>query len=129
MFRFVAMACVVTLTAWFSLQTVAAQIGDKPVLKHIVLYKFKDSLTQEQVDEVIKTFNALPSKIPGILDYEAGTNVSKEGKSEGLTHSFVLTFKNMEDLDAYIAHPAHQAYVDIVKTRREKVVVFDYWVK
>jgi antibiotic biosynthesis monooxygenase (ABM) superfamily enzyme len=78
---------------------------------------------------VIKTFNALPSKIPGILGYEAGTNVSKEGKSEGLTHSFVLTFKNMEDLDAYIAHPAHQAYVDIVKTRREKVVVFDYWVK
>ena len=71
--------------------------------------KFKDSLTQEQVDEVIKTFNALPSKIPGILGYEAGTNVSKEGKSEGLTHSFVLTFKNMEDLDAYIAHPAHQA--------------------
>jgi hypothetical protein len=129
MFRFVAMACVVTLTAWFSLQTVAAQKGDKPVLKHIVLYKFKDSLTQEQVDEVIKTFNALPSKIPVILGYEAGTNVSKEGKSEGLTHSFVLTFKNMEDLDAYIAHPAHQAYVDIVKTRREKVVVFDYWVK
>ena len=129
MFRFVAMACVVTLTAWFSLQTVAAQKGDKPVLKHIVLYKFKDSLTQEQVDEVIKTFNALPSKIPSILGSAAGTNVSKEGKSEGLTHSFVLTFKNMEDLDAYIAHPAHQAYVDIVKTRREKVVVFDYWVK
>ena len=129
MFRFVAMACVVALTAWFSLQTVAAQKGDKPVLKHIVLYKFKDSLTQEQVDEVIKTFNALPSKIPGILGYEAGTNVSNEGKSEGLTHSFVLTFKNMEDLDAYIAHPAHQAYVDIVKNRREKVVVFDYWVK
>ena len=86
------------------------------MLKHIVLYKFKDSLTQEQVDEVIKTFNALPSKIPGILGYEAGTNVSTEGKSEGLTHSFGLTCKYMEDLDASIAHPASTVAPGIVCT-------------
>ncbi|MFM8933652.1 MAG: Dabb family protein [Gemmataceae bacterium] len=129
MFRLAAMACVIAFAGWIVTDRADAQPGEKPVLKHIVLYKFKDSLTQAQVDEVINAFNALPSKIPGIIGYEAGTNVSKEGKSEGLTHSFVLTFKSMQDLDAYIAHPAHQAYVDIVKTRREKVVVFDYWVK
>lgn len=129
MHRYAILAAIIALAGWFSVDYANAEKGEKPVLKHIVLYKFKDTLTKEQVDEVINAFNALPTKIPGILGYEAGTNVSKEGKSEGLTHSFVLTFKNMEDLDAYIAHPAHQAYVDIVKNRREKVVVFDYWVK
>jgi hypothetical protein len=129
MFRLATVACVIAFAGMILSDRADAQQGEKPVLKHIVLYKFKDSLTKEQIDEVIQAFNALPSKVPGIIGYEAGTNVSKEGKSEGLTHSFVLTFKSMEDLDAYIAHPAHQAYVDIVKTRREKVVVFDYWVK
>ena len=129
MFRLATLACLIAYAGWFMTHQAEAQPGEKPVLKHIVLYKFKDSLTKAKVDEVINAFNALPSKVPGIIGYEAGTNVSKEGKSEGLTHSFVLTFKTMEDLDAYIAHPAHQAYVEIVKTRREKVVVFDYWVK
>lgn len=129
MFRLATLACLIAYAGWVMTDQAEAQPGEKPVLKHIVLYKFKDSLTKAQVDEVINAFNALPSKVPGIIGYEAGTNVSKEGKSEGLTHSFVLTFKSMEDLDAYIAHPAHQAYVDIVKTRREKVVVFDYWLK
>ena len=103
--------------------------GAQQVLKHIVLYKFKDTLTTAQVDEVITAFKALPSKVPGIIGFEAGTNVSKEGKSDGLTHSFVVTFASVADLDTYLAHPAHQDYVKIVKDRREKVVVFDYWVK
>ena len=49
------------------------------------------------------------------------------GKSEGFTHIFVVTFKNEADRDAYIAHPAHEEFVKVVRDRREKVVVIDYW--
>jgi hypothetical protein len=97
------------------------------VLRHIVMYKFKDGLPQAQIDEVVSTFNKLPSQIEQIIGYEAGTNVSREGKSEGFTHAFVVTFANEADLDTYIKHPAHQAYVNLVKDRREKVIVFDFW--
>jgi hypothetical protein len=100
---------------------------DAKVLRHIVLYKFKDSATAAQVQEVIETFSALPSKIETIIDFEQGPNVSTEGKSEGLTHAFVVTFRDEAGRDAYLKHPAHLAYVDVVKNRREKVVVFDYW--
>jgi quinol monooxygenase YgiN len=106
-----------------------ALAADKPkqVLRHIVLYKFKDDATPAQVQEVIDTFAALPKKIDGIVGFEHGTNVSPEGKSDGLTHVFVVSFIDEKARDAYLTHPAHQEYVNIVKDRREKVVVFDYW--
>src|SRR5436190_14721655 len=97
------------------------------VLRHVVMYKFKDTVHAAQVQEVIDTFAGLPKKIDTIIGFEAGTNVSKEGKSDGFTHAFVVTFKNEADRDAYIAHPAHDAYVKVVRDRREKVIVFDYW--
>lgn len=100
--------------------------GDK-VLRHIVMYKFKAETTPAQVQEVIDAFAGLPKKIDTIVGFEAGANVSKEGKSEGFTHVFVATFKDEKDLADYLVHPAHQAYVKVVAGKREKVVVFDYW--
>jgi hypothetical protein len=100
---------------------------DQKVLRHIVLYKFKDGLPAADVQEVIDTFAALPMKIDTIVGFEHGTNVSLEGKSEGLTHAFVVSFRDEAGRDAYLKHPAHLAYVNVVKNRREKVVVFDYW--
>lgn len=100
---------------------------EEKVLRHIVLYKFKDGLAPADIQEVIDTFAALPSKIDTIVDFEHGTNVSPEGKSEGLTHAFVVSFRDEAGRDTYLKHPAHLAYVDVVKDRREKVVVFDYW--
>ena len=97
------------------------------VLRHVVLYKFKDDITPAQLKEVIDAFAALPKKVNTIIGFEHGTNVSTEGKSEGFTHMFVVTFKNEADVAAYLVHPAHEAYVKVVKDRREKVIVFDYW--
>jgi hypothetical protein len=97
------------------------------VLRHVVMYKFKDSATPGQVQEVVDAFAGLPKKIDAILDFEHGTNVSGEGKSEGFTHVFVVTFRDEAGLSAYLKHPAHDAYVQVVKDKREKVVVFDYW--
>lgn len=104
-------------------------------LKHIVMYKFKPEVTPEQVQEVVTAFLGLRDKVnanvgaPGIvLNIEHGTNTSTEGKSDGLTHVFVVTFENEAGLAAYLKHPAHDAYVQVVKDRREKVVVFDYLV-
>lgn len=106
---------------------VRAEATPSKVLKHLVMYKFKDDCTPAQIQEVIDTFGGLPKKVDTIIGYDHGTNVSKEGKSEGLTHCFVVTFKDEDGLATYLKHPAHDAYVQVVKDRREKVVVFDYW--
>jgi hypothetical protein len=101
--------------------------ANEKVLRHVVMYKFKDNISSAQIQEVIDAFGGLPKKVDTIIGFEHGKNVSKEGKSEGFTHIFVVTFKNEADLAAYLVHPAHQAYVDVVRDRRDKVIVFDYW--
>ncbi|HVW03336.1 MAG TPA: Dabb family protein [Planctomycetaceae bacterium] len=114
-----------------ALMTAASvQAADKPapkVLRHIVMYKFKDGLAPARVQEVVDAFAGLPKKIDAIIDFEHGTNVSEEGKSEGFTHIFVVTFRDEAGRAAYLKHPAHDAYVAVVKDKREKVIVFDYW--
>jgi hypothetical protein len=117
---------VLFVLALLSKSPMSAADEDK-VLRHIVMYKFKPETTPAQIQEVIDAFSGLPKKIDAIIGYEAGPNVSKEGKSEGFTHVFVVTFKTEADLAAYLVHPAHEAYVRVVKDKREKVVVFDYW--
>lgn len=108
-------------------QLLIAKAPRERVLKHLVLYKFKEDQSPAQVQEVIDTFAGLVKKVDSIVALEHGANVSKEGKSEGLTHGFCVTFKDEAGLAAYLKHPAHDHYVSVVKDRREKVVVFDYW--
>jgi heme-degrading monooxygenase HmoA len=115
-----------SVTALMAMSVSGAEPPRK-VLRHIVLYKFKPEVKDEQVQEVIAAFNALPSKIDTIIGYEHGLNVSHEGKSDDLTHCFVVTFASEKDRDDYIKHPAHQEYVKVVRDRREKVIVVDFW--
>lgn len=110
---------------------VADAAADAPqrLLRHVVLFKFKSEVTEAQVQEVVDAFAALPKKIDVIHSFEWGTDVSVENKSEGLTHGFLVTFRDEKGRDAYLPHPAHQEFVKLVGPRLDKVVVFDYWTK
>jgi hypothetical protein len=106
-----------------------ADKADQPekLLRHVVLFKFKESATQQQIDEVVKGFGELPEKIDAIHDYEWGTNNSPEDHAKGYTHCFLVTFKSEADRDAYLPHPAHQEFVKILLPILDEVHVVDYW--
>jgi hypothetical protein len=103
--------------------------ADKPerLLRHVVMFKFKDTATQAQIDEVVKGFGELPQKIDAIHDYEWGTNNSPEDHAQGYTHCFLVTFKSEAERDAYLPHPAHQAFVKVLLPILDEVHVVDYW--
>jgi hypothetical protein len=122
-----AMSFVVLGVFTASTARLAAAESSARVLRHIVMYKFKDDLTAEQLKEVLGAFSSLPEKIDTIIGFEAGTNVSTEGKSEGMTHVFVVTFADEKGRDTYLTHPAHLDYVKLARDKRDKVIVFDYW--
>lgn len=107
--------------------TRAVDVPPTKVLRHVVLYKFKDTISPAQLQEVVDAFSGLPKQVDTIIGFERGVNVSQEQKSEGFTHAFVVTFRDQAGLDTYLKHPAHDAYVKVVRDRREKVIVFDYW--
>lgn len=96
-------------------------------LRHVVLFKFKDGTTSEQVGEVVDAFRALKSKIDAIADFEYGTDVSTENRAQGFTHCFFVTFRDEKGRDAYLPHPAHKAFGSLVGPRLDKVLVVDYW--
>ena len=102
--------------------------GEK-VLRHVVLFSFKESSTDADVAKIVEAFRALPKKIAQIKDFEWGTDISPEGKAQGFTHCFFVTFASEADRDAYLPHPAHQAFVSIVGPHVEDVCVVDYWAK
>lgn len=112
-------------------QYALADDDDDPaqVLRHVVLFKFKDDATAEQVRAIEAAFCRLPSATGVIQDLEWGTNVSPENLDQGYTHLFFLTFKNEADRDTYLPHPAHKEFGAMLGPVLDKVAVFDYWTK
>ena len=99
------------------------------MLKHVVLFKFKEGTTPEKIKEVENAFASLPGKIDVIKGFEAGTNVSVENRSEGFTHCFVMSFLNEADRDTYLNHPDHKGFGKSLGGCLDKVLVVDYWNK
>ena len=98
-------------------------------LRHVVSFSFKEEATEEQVADLIKDFIDLQNKIPEIQSFEWGTDNSPEGLQKGLTHCFILTFKNEEDRDIYLPHPAHKAFGKKNGPIIKDVFVIDFYVK
>lgn len=119
-------ALAVVLAGSFS-RAAAEKAEGKKELRHIVMFKFADSAGEAGTKEIVDALVALKDKIDLIKGLEWGTNVSKEKLDKGLTHIFTLTFDSQEDLDAYIVHPAHKAFVGILGDRIADVCVVDYW--
>lgn len=97
------------------------------VLRHVVMFKFKEAATKGDIRKVQEAFSALPSKIPQIASYEWGTNNSPEGLDKGFTHVFFLTFNSEEDRAVYLPHPDHKAFGDVLGPHLDDVLVLDYW--
>jgi Stress responsive A/B Barrel Domain len=101
--------------------------NDANLLRHVVLFKFKDNAAPADVKKVEEAFGKLPSQIREIADFEWGLNNSPENINQGFTHCFFVSFKSEQDRAVYLPHPAHKAFVDVLKPHLDKVLVIDYW--
>ena len=102
-------------------------IKNNPKLRHVVLFKFKDSATTENIKKIELAFSALESKIDEIEEFEWGINNSPENLNKGFTHSFLITFNSEEAREIYLPHPSHQEFVNLLQPYLEDVLVLDYW--
>lgn len=99
----------------------------KKLLRHVVLFKFKEETTTDQIKTAEAAFLNLPNKIDIIRDFEWGINNSPENLNKGFTHSFFLTFESEEDRAIYLPHSDHKAFGAILNPILEDVLVIDYW--
>ncbi|CDY72140.1 hypothetical protein IGI04_003445 [Brassica rapa subsp. trilocularis] len=90
----------------------------KGPVKHVLLAKFKDDVTQEKIDELIK------DKVKTKLN--EGKDVSIENLHQGFTHIFESTFDSKEAVAEYVAHPLHVEFANMFLGSLDKVLVIDY---
>lgn len=115
------------------------------ILKHIVLFKYKNEVTPAQREAVTAQFLSLKrSRRPGeaspyILGIEEGMQNSGEGVSCGFHHAFIVTFKSEGDRNYYVgrslvstpryydaAHEAFKKFVSPLLSEENGVLVFDF---
>ena len=97
------------------------------LLRHVVLFNFNESATEDIIENLEQAFAALPDQIEEIHDFEWGINNSPEGLDKEFTHCFLLSFLTEEDRTKYLPHSAHQKFVDLIGPYVEDVTVVDYW--
>ncbi|MEY3125857.1 MAG: hypothetical protein RLZZ573_2377 [Pseudomonadota bacterium] len=95
-------------------------------IRHLVLLKFIPGATAAQVQGIEREFSALLGRIEAVQGLEWGTNNSPEGLAKNFTHCFNLDFADAAGRDAYLPHPVHLAFVEVLKPLLEDVLVFDY---
>jgi hypothetical protein len=98
-------------------------------LRHVVLFKFKETATNADIQKIEAAFAELPSKINTIKNFEWGLNNSPEGLEKGFTHCFFVTFDSEAGRETYLPHSAHKAFVALLEPVLEDVLVLDYWAK
>lgn len=96
------------------------------MIRHVVLVRFQDTTTPAQQAEFAQRFEALATQVPQVRKIEWGPNTSPEGLDKGYTHCFLMQFDDAAARDAYLPHPAHQAFVQAMGAWLADVLVIDY---
>lgn len=124
---FFAVCISVGATTFFARTPTVADEPQAKLLRHVVMFKFKDSASAADVEKIVAEFRALPTKIKEIAAFEYGTNNSPEGLADGFTHCFFVSFKDEQGRAAYLPHAAHLEFVSHLKPHLDKALVVDYW--
>jgi hypothetical protein len=80
------------------------------MVRHVVVFKFRPGTSDAHISRVTDAFRALENRIPGIIGFEHGRNDSPEGKDLGFTHVYLMTFESASARDAYLPHPEHARF-------------------
>lgn len=94
--------------------------------RHIVMIKFREEADEERIVEVERAFARLKDRIETIREFEWGPSESIEGRNDGFTHCFLVSFEDPAGLEFYLPHPAHMEFKDLLGPVMEKVLVYDY---
>lgn len=83
------------------------------MIEHIVIVKFGEATTNEQLGVVCERFKKLKGLIPGIVEAQAGINFSTN--NQGYQVLLTVRFENREALEAYGPHPEHRAVAAFIR--------------
>lgn len=94
--------------------------------KHIILFKFSDTLTQSQCLQLLEGLGQLQRVIPEMLSYAYGVNDTDNTQHQGFNYAFVMTFACKSARQYYQANRFHQDYIkQKINPYIKDAIVFD----
>ena len=94
------------------------------MLTHIVCWKYKDEITEEQRRDHIEKLRLLPKMIDNAESFEVGADILNLERS--FDTGLVAKFADRAALDAYTDHPEHQKVVALGRQLAERAVSVDF---
>lgn len=94
------------------------------MIEHLVLIQFKETTSPLERDQILQDLLSLKDKIPGIVSYQVGHNVSQ--RSQGFNAAISSTFADAQSLAAYGPHPLHQSAATRLRELSDNVLVVDF---
>ena len=77
------------------------------MILHCVFLRFRPDVSERDKLGLYAGIAALKDRIPGMVDVQAGPNVSPEGLDKGFSEGFVVTFADAAARDRYLADEEH----------------------
>ncbi len=93
-------------------------------IKHIAWIRFKNDVTEEQIESHLKACRGLVDSVPEIESYECGKNFTD--RAGGFTHGMIVTVADMTAFEGYMQHPAHIAVASPLVDDLEEIQVMDF---
>ena len=94
------------------------------MIRHIVIFKFKEEVPQSDRDGLLEMLRALPSKISEIIDFEAGYDVVRSPRAFDL--ALVTSYADLAALDRYAKHEHHLPVIERAKELCQQVASVDF---
>jgi|SRR5690606_11913949 len=92
---------------------------------HIVLFKFKEGTTVEQIQNLKSEILKQKGTVSGLLEISFGEDFT--GRAKGFTHAEVAVFKDRKSLEDFNISAYHQQLIAThIKPVLEDIIVLDY---
>ncbi len=96
------------------------------MIQHILLFKFNENTSKEDISKIMNKFNECKEKLTGIKSIQHGENISsKTHLAHGFTYGVIMNFESQDDIIAYNNLDEHKEAQELQKSKVKEVLVFD----
>jgi hypothetical protein len=101
------------------------------MLFHVVLFRPRADLTAADRASLVEAFESALQRIPSIRRFHVGRRVTHGAGYEALMpvsfdYAAIIAFDDLNGLQAYLRHPAHEALGKRFMPSLEASAIFDY---
>ncbi len=79
------------------------------MIRHVVVFRWNESVTEDQLVAMAAALDALPSAIPEVVAYRHGRDLGLGPTN--FQYAITADFTSVDDFAVYRDHPEHQRFI------------------